>query len=238
MRPRGNLFQQIPMQLHSERGTNFAANGPARTRSLVGPFELEFDLLFVPLSFVLDVELGARRHVDPLSGHLNLEPLTSLEGVGQPAQLRYELGRGVDLLDVPVVLFAHRSSPGSLEINLPVSYRLRRAEPNPSAQRPHANLLFTSHRSLVHDSTIRPGTRVNSRTLAVTIVSPCPRHVAASHRSCGPMRRPSAIRPAQSCACARATARSTGSSGKRSITASTNAERRARTLESTARCTP
>jgi hypothetical protein len=39
---------------------------------------LEFDLLIVPLPFVLDVELGASGHVDPVSGHLNpiLSPLS------------------------------------------------------------------------------------------------------------------------------------------------------------------
>jgi hypothetical protein len=103
-------------------------NEPAKIRLLVGPFKLEFDLLFVPLSFVLDVELGTSGHVDPFSGHLNLESLTRLEGIGQPAQLRYELGGGVDPLDVPVVLFAHRFSLGS-KINPSVSYRIRRAEP-------------------------------------------------------------------------------------------------------------
>jgi hypothetical protein len=94
-----------------------------------------------------------------------------------------------------------------------------------SPQTPQLCVELISHRSLAHDSTTRPGTRANSRTLAVTIVSPCARHVAASHRSCGPMRRPSAISPAQSCARARAMARSTGSSGKRSSAASTNAAR-------------
>src|SRR5215210_4653312 len=87
--------------------------------SPVGPFKLEFDLLFVALSFVLDVELGAGGHVDSLSGHLNLEPLARLQGVGKPAQLRYELGRRVGPLDVPVLLFAHRSSPGSFSFMVP-----------------------------------------------------------------------------------------------------------------------
>jgi hypothetical protein len=56
-----------------------------KIRSLVGPFELKFDLLFFSLSFVLDVELGTSGHVNPFSGHLNLESLTRLQGVGQPA---------------------------------------------------------------------------------------------------------------------------------------------------------
>src|SRR5918999_331170 len=89
---------------HPERGMRFAANEPAKIRLLVRPFKLELDLLFVALSFVLDVELGTSGHVDPLSSNLNLEPLTSLQGVGQPAQFRYELGRGVDPLHVPVLL--------------------------------------------------------------------------------------------------------------------------------------
>src|SRR3712207_4407179 len=110
---------------HTGKGTRFAANEPAEARSLVGPSELEFDLLFVPLPFVLDVELGTSGHVDPFSGHLDLEPLTLLKAVGQPAQLRYELGRGVDLLDVPILLLAHRFSLGSTN-NLPVSYRVRK----------------------------------------------------------------------------------------------------------------
>jgi hypothetical protein len=49
--------------------------------------------------------------------------------------------------------------------------------------------------SPTHASTSRPGTRANSRTLPVTIVSPCARQVAASHRSCGPISWPSAISP-------------------------------------------
>src|SRR5215203_6908460 len=100
--------------LESEQKTRFAANESAKIRSLVGPFKLEFDLLFVPLSFVLDVELGASGHVDPFSGHLDLESLTRFEGVGQPAQLRYKLGRRVDLLNIPIPLFAHWFSLGSL----------------------------------------------------------------------------------------------------------------------------
>src|SRR5215210_228208 len=100
-------------------------------RSLVGPLELEFDLLLAPLPFVLDVELGTSGHVDPFSGHLDLEPLARLEGVGQPAQLRYELGGGVDPLDIPVQLFAHQFSPFRQTANLPVSYRVRSTEPNP-----------------------------------------------------------------------------------------------------------
>src|SRR3712207_9274980 len=73
--------------------TTLFRSWPARMRLLVRPFKLELQFLFVPLSFVLDVELCPGGHVDPLSGHLDLEPLTLLEGVGQPAQLRYELDR-------------------------------------------------------------------------------------------------------------------------------------------------
>src|SRR5215217_2994935 len=98
--------------------TRFAANEPAKARSAPAPFELELDLLFVPFPFVLDVEFGASGHVDPLSGHLDLEPLTLLERIGQPAQLRYELGSGVDFLDVPVVLLAHQFSPRSFDDQL------------------------------------------------------------------------------------------------------------------------
>src|SRR5919107_97382 len=87
-----------------------AANNPVKVGSLVGPLELELDLLLVPLSFVFDVELGASGHVDPLPGYLDLEPLARLEGVGQPPQLRHELRGGVDLLYVPLRLFAHQPS--------------------------------------------------------------------------------------------------------------------------------
>jgi hypothetical protein len=58
----------VRMDQNGGRGiTGDKANEPAQVRSPVGPFELELDLLFVPLSFVLDVELGASGHVDPLS---------------------------------------------------------------------------------------------------------------------------------------------------------------------------
>ena len=60
---------------------------------------------------MLDVELGTGWHVDSLPGHLYLEPLARLQSVGQPAQLRYKLGGGVDLLYVPVWLFAHHNAP-------------------------------------------------------------------------------------------------------------------------------
>ena len=83
----------------------------------MSPFKLEFDLLFASLPFVLDVELGTSGHVNPFSSHLDLESLTCLESVGQPAQLRYELGRRVDFLDVPVLLFAH---PFSSQAKVPV----------------------------------------------------------------------------------------------------------------------
>src|SRR5215216_2521303 len=106
--------ESLPTAPDAASETRFAAVKPAKVKSLVGPFKLEFDLLFVAVSFVLNVELGTSGHVDPFSGHLYLESLTRLEGVCQPAQLRYELGRGVNLLDVPVLLFAHRVSPGSL----------------------------------------------------------------------------------------------------------------------------
>src|SRR5829696_5705763 len=86
----------------------------SRRRSPIGPFKLEFDLFVVPLSFVLYVELGTSGHVDPFSGHLDLESLARFEGLGQPAQLRYEFGGGVDLLDVSILLFAHRTSLSSL----------------------------------------------------------------------------------------------------------------------------
>src|SRR5215217_6947281 len=84
------------------------------SRGGVGPLELELDLFLAPLPLVLDVELRSGGHVDPLPGHLYLEPLARLQSVGQPAQLRYKLGGGVDLLDVPVWLFAHQCSLGSL----------------------------------------------------------------------------------------------------------------------------
>src|SRR5919112_1754316 len=79
-----------------------------------GPLELELELLLVLLPLVLDVELGTGGHVDSLPCHLYLEPLACLQSVGKPAQLRYKLGGGEDLLDVPVWLFAHQCSLGSL----------------------------------------------------------------------------------------------------------------------------
>src|SRR5829696_4762639 len=82
--------------------------------SPVGPLQLELELLFVLLPLVLDVELRSGWHVDSLPSHLYLEALARLQSVGQPAQLRYKLGGGVDLLDVPVWLFAHQCSLGSL----------------------------------------------------------------------------------------------------------------------------
>src|SRR5829696_4057594 len=86
--------------------------------SAVGPLELELELLLVLLPLVLDVELGTGWHVDSLPGNLDLEALACLQSVGQPAQLRYKLGGGVDLLDVPIWLFAHQCSLGSLNSRL------------------------------------------------------------------------------------------------------------------------
>src|SRR5919107_5213284 len=83
--------------------------------SPVGPLELELKLLLVLLPLVLDVEFRSGGHVDSLPGNLDLEPLARLQSVGQPAQLRYKLGGGVDLLDIPVWLFAHQCSLGSLD---------------------------------------------------------------------------------------------------------------------------
>src|SRR5215218_728538 len=82
--------------------------------SAVGPLELELELLLVLLPLVLYVELGTGRHVDSLPGNLDLEALAPLQSVGKPSKLRYKLGGGVYLLDVPVWLFAHRCSLGSL----------------------------------------------------------------------------------------------------------------------------
>src|SRR5918997_183751 len=100
-------------------GGEVAANEPAERKLPVGPLELELELLFVPLSLVLDVELGASGHVDPLSRDLDLEPLARLEVVGQPAQLRHELGGRVDLLDVPVPLLAHLFSLVAHQLSTP-----------------------------------------------------------------------------------------------------------------------
>src|SRR5215218_9456868 len=79
-------------------------------RGGVGPLELELDLLLVPFPLVLYVELGAGGHIDSLPGDLDLEPLARLQCIGKPAQLRHELRGGVNLLDVPVWLFAHSTS--------------------------------------------------------------------------------------------------------------------------------
>src|SRR5215207_1885950 len=93
---------------------------PSRVRRLVwskysgvGPLELELDLLLIALPLMLDVELGTGGHVDSLPGNLDLEPLARLQRIGKPSQLRHELRGGVDLLDVSVSLFVHRSSPDS-----------------------------------------------------------------------------------------------------------------------------
>ncbi len=51
-----------------------------------GPFELELDLLLVLVPFVLDAELGTRRHADPFPGDLDTERLVAFEGVGQATQ--------------------------------------------------------------------------------------------------------------------------------------------------------
>src|SRR5215203_6540299 len=77
----------------------------------VGPLELELDLLLIPLPLVFDVELGTGGHIDPLPGDLDLEPLARFQRIRQPSNLRHKPRGGVDLLDVPVALFAHRSSP-------------------------------------------------------------------------------------------------------------------------------
>src|SRR5215216_1533131 len=82
--------------------------------SPVGPLQLELELLLVLLPLVLDVELGTGGHVDSLPGNLYLEALARLQSVGKPSKLRYKLGGGIDLLDVPVWLFAHQCSLGSL----------------------------------------------------------------------------------------------------------------------------
>jgi hypothetical protein len=55
--------------------------GSARSR----PPELELELLVIAGTFVLDAELGSRRHVHPLAGDADLEPATRLKCVGQAA---------------------------------------------------------------------------------------------------------------------------------------------------------
>src|SRR5215216_6785424 len=134
---------------NNERDAWLTSQG-RRRRSPVGPFKLEFDLLLVPLSFVLDVKLGTSGHVDPFSGHLYLESLARFEGVGQPAQLRYELGRGVDPLDVPVLLFAHRFSLGSVNdqpLGLP-SYPYSRTKAVSNRPQPRLGARPSIHRRL------------------------------------------------------------------------------------------
>ena len=86
-------------------------DGGTREDLRVGPLELELDLLLIPLPLVLDVELGTGRNVDPLPRNLYLEALTRLQRIGEPSKLRHELRGRVDLLDVPVWLFARRASP-------------------------------------------------------------------------------------------------------------------------------
>jgi hypothetical protein len=49
-------------------------------------------------------------------------------------------------------------------------------------------------------STVSPGTRASSRVLVVARASPCATQAAASHKSCGPMRTPSACNKARSSA--------------------------------------
>ena len=55
-------------------------------------------------------------------------------------------------------------------------------------------------RGSTHSSTSSPGTRANSRVLAVTMVSPWAMQVAANQRSWGPMRVPAVPRTAHTCA--------------------------------------
>jgi len=61
------------------------------TPSAGGPLDLELDLLLGALAFMLDVELGAGRHVNAFSGDLNRESLAAFKCVRQPPQLRDEL---------------------------------------------------------------------------------------------------------------------------------------------------
>src|SRR3712207_488039 len=171
--------------------TTLFRSWPARMGLLVCPFKLELQFLFVPLSFVLDVELCPGGHVDPLSGHLDLEPLTLLEGVGQPAQLRYELGRGVDLLDVPVPLFAHRFLLGSLNDQplgiLPTPNNRAKAV-STTATRLHTPTRISQSDSLAHELVI----------IGVT-PAPEPQHPAFDFDTKRPMRQANAHREETAC---------------------------------------
>jgi hypothetical protein len=68
------------------------------------PGELELDLLVLLAALVLDGELGADGDLEALTSDLDAERLVLLQGIGQPPQLGYQLGGGVDALDVTSTL--------------------------------------------------------------------------------------------------------------------------------------
>ena len=138
---------------------------------------------------------------------------------------------------------ASRNGTGVFRVNAegaPGSARLAQipafARPQPAGV--GSGTALPSPADYVQDSTASPGTRVNSRRLPVAILRSCVRQAAASQRSFGPIVWPRALRSAQIRAWVRAVARSIGSNGKRSSTASTSAERRARMPASLARWIP
>src|SRR6476659_2295228 len=68
------------------------------------PGELELDLLVLLAALVLDRELGADGDLEALTSDLDAERLVLLQSIGQPPQLGYQLGGGVDALDVTSTL--------------------------------------------------------------------------------------------------------------------------------------
>ena len=64
------------------------------------PLELELDLLLLLASLVLDAELSPGWDADSLTGDLYAERLVGFEGIGEAAQLRHHLPRGVRPFDV------------------------------------------------------------------------------------------------------------------------------------------
>lgn len=55
---------------------------------MVGPpFALEFDFFFAIAAFILDIENGSHRCIDPLAGDLDVGRLVILNAIGEPPKL-------------------------------------------------------------------------------------------------------------------------------------------------------
>jgi hypothetical protein len=71
------------------------------------PQKLEFKLLSVSRALMLDVEICACRNTQSLPGNLDGEGFAHLDGISEAAELRCELGAGVDLLQISIRAFCH-----------------------------------------------------------------------------------------------------------------------------------